>query len=183
MKKLMMLLVTVGMLIGAGCNTKQEDKPEPNEPDFITTFPEVIRFEEPEWLKQMLRGLDYEEMSGKEWEDFLLEEWKKLPSPKVIEKEIVREQTEEEQLKNRLDYLYEIPEISWVKFERNSVYIGFTSVPSDLTLILGAAAFHGNKAIDFGVHVYAYDARRYGPTTGGNFFKGATCRYGKVKHY
>lgn len=106
--------------------------------------------------------------------------WKEAKREKEIQNKIPKE-SEEASLKKRLNYLYNIPEISWIKFEHNSVYIGFNSSRSDVTTILRMAAFHGNKAIDFGVHIYAYKCSY--PTTGGNFFKGATCRYGKVKHY
>lgn len=77
----------------------------------------------------------------------------------------------------------EIPEIRWMEFDGNSIYIGFNPIPSDVRTILGFWAFGGWKRINFGCHIYAYDASRYSPTTDGNFFAGATCRYGKTKHY
>lgn len=77
----------------------------------------------------------------------------------------------------------EIPEIRWMEFDGNSIYIGFNPIPSDVRTILGFWAFGGWKRINFGCHIYAYDASRYNPTTDGNFFAGATCRYGKTKHY
>lgn len=81
------------------------------------------------------------------------------------------------------DMATSIPEIHWIRFNGNSVFIGFNPIPSDTRTILGFWAFGGWKIINFGCHIYAYDASRYGPTTDGNFFAGATCRYGKVKHY
>lgn len=51
MKKLLMLLIMVGMLIGAGCDIEQE---EPNEPDFITTFPPITKVD-----------------GGRDWEDVI----------------------------------------------------------------------------------------------------------------
>ncbi len=76
-----------------------------------------------------------------------------------------------------------IPEIKWIKFVDNSVYIGFNPIPVDVSMILAGHALSGWKTINFGCHIYAYDASKYGPTTGGNFFAGATCRYGKLKGY
>lgn len=76
-----------------------------------------------------------------------------------------------------------IPEVRWIRYDRNSVHIGFNPIPFDIKAILGGHAFAGWSAINFGCHIYAYDASRYSPTTDGNFFAGATCRYGKIKHY
>ena len=58
-------------------------------------------------------------------------------------------------LAKRLAYLKDLPEISWVKFDDNNVYIGFNTRPSDLRMIVNAAAIHGNRALGFGVHVWA----------------------------
>ena len=70
-----------------------------------------------------------------------------------------------------------------MKFEHNSIYIGFDPVPNDVRTILGFWAFQGWQRINFGCHIYAYDASGYGPRTDGSFFAGSTCRYGKTKHY
>jgi len=85
-------------------------------------------------------------------------------------------------LAKRLSYLKDIPEVSWVKFDDNNVYIGFKTLPGDLGAIVNAAAIHGNRAIDFGVHVWAV------PETQKNFRPGldpsycsATARHGKIE--
>ena len=57
-----------------------------------------------------------------------------------------------------LNYLNDIPEISWVKFNKNNVYVGFKSKPADMSSIVGGAALFGNKAYGFGVHVWAVPA-------------------------
>ena len=86
-------------------------------------------------------------------------------------------------LEERLTYLNDIPEISWVEFDGNDVYIGFNKRPSDLgSIVRGAAAF-GNKAYGFGVHVWAVPAAEKGwrPGKGSNSYCSATGRYGKVE--
>ena len=66
-----------------------------------------------------------------------------------------RGSSRERTLKNRLAYLADIPEIEWFEIESNYVYLGFNKRPDDLYAVVPAAALHGNKAIDFGVHVWA----------------------------
>jgi hypothetical protein len=89
------------------------------------------------------------------------------------------------QLTQRLNYLNGIPEIKWVKFDNNNVYIGFNPIPSDVATITAAAAFQGNKALGFGVHVWAVDAGKYDrswqPGTG-SYLLEKTARYGKVQN-
>jgi len=169
---------------------KAEKISESNEPNFITTFPSITKVEGGRDWEDVIQNMQDEEeepnyagekMTKAEQEKARKQIWAREKEARA--KREAERRGKDSKLENRLNYLYEIPEISWVRFDDNSVYIGFTSIPSDITLILGGAAFFGNKAIDFGVHVYAYDACRYGPTTGGNFFRGATCRHGKVKHY
>jgi hypothetical protein len=91
--------------------------------------------------------------------------------------------TREQVLKERLSYLDEVSEISWVEIDGNNVYIGFRSIPEDYDMIVRAAAFHGNNAIDFGVHVWAIDAKYTGwrPGQGKPFICEATARYGRVQ--
>lgn len=86
-------------------------------------------------------------------------------------------------LEKRLSYLSELPEVSWVEIENNNVYIGFNAIPDDLGTIVRAAAFHGNKAIDFGVHVWAVDTKYIGwrPAGDNPYICTATARYGKVQ--
>ncbi len=78
-------------------------------------------------------------------------------------------------LKQALAYLNEIPEIEWVKFEDNTVRIGVNKLPRDINIIASAAALHGNKAINFGVHVWVHPANNPGI-----YYGEVTARYGKV---
>ncbi len=90
--------------------------------------------------------------------------------------------TREEKLSRQLTYLKKIPEVTWVQVQRNSVYIGWRVRPDDLRAIVGAAAYQGNRAIGFGVHIYNYDSTRFQtPSTGPLFFCTATFRYGEHK--
>jgi hypothetical protein len=85
-------------------------------------------------------------------------------------------------LTKRLSYLQNIPEISWVEYERNNVYIGFNKRPDDLRTIINAAAAMGNRAYGFGVHVWAVKANQRGWRPGdGEYYCEATARYGKVE--
>ena len=89
---------------------------------------------------------------------------------------------DQDALKSRLEYLKDIPEIAWVEFDGNNVYIGFKKRPSDLRTIVNAAALWGNKAYGFGVHVWAVEARLRGWRPGeGPYYCEATARYGKVQ--
>lgn len=184
---ILILIAAAGFMVGIGVLGEiVERKVAQEEIENLAEIKARVQAETPEQSEMILKQEAEEEINyaGEKMTKTDQEEARKQIRVRDVEKRAkIEKKVEDNRLKDRLDYLYEIDEVSWVKFERNSVYIGFSSVPSDLTTILGFAAFHGNKAIDFGVHVYAYDACRYGPTTGGNFFKGATCRYGKVKHY
>ena len=89
---------------------------------------------------------------------------------------------DQDALKSRLAYLKDIPEIAWVEFDGNNVYIGFKERPSDLRTIVNGAALWGNKAYGFGVHVWAVEARYRGWRPGeGPYYCEATARYGKVQ--
>ncbi|MDV2504653.1 MAG: hypothetical protein RX318_11970 [bacterium] len=83
-------------------------------------------------------------------------------------------------LQKELAYLKSIPEVRWVVFDGNNVYLGLRSLPGDIKIIVGAAAYHGNRAISFGVHVWAVDSKfRESPSDG--YICYATARYGKVR--
>lgn len=77
----------------------------------------------------------------------------------------------------------EVPEVAWVEVEGNEAFIGFKERPSDLGAVVYAAAFHGNRAIGFGFHVWAVDAtvaqKGWRPGDPG-FICEATVRKGKV---
>ena len=83
-------------------------------------------------------------------------------------------------LQKELAYLKSIPEVKWIVFDGNNVYLGFKSLPGDIKIIVNAAAYHGNQAINFGVHVWAVDSKfRESPSDG--YICAATARYGKVR--
>lgn len=83
-------------------------------------------------------------------------------------------------LQKELAYLKSIPEVRWVVFDGNRVYLGFGSLPKDIRIIINTAAYHGNQAINFGVHVWAVDSKfRESPADG--YICAATARYGKVR--
>ena len=74
-------------------------------------------------------------------------------------------QESEPKLRKALAYLKHeevLPEIAWVEFDGNDVYIGFRDLPLDWRNICENAAFKGNRATDFSVHVWAVDAKRRG---------------------
>jgi hypothetical protein len=86
-------------------------------------------------------------------------------------------------LEERLVYLTDIPEISWVEFDGNNVYIRFNKRPSDLESNERGAAAFGNRAYGFGVNVRAVTASEKGwrPGKGSSPYCSATGRYGKVE--
>jgi len=85
-------------------------------------------------------------------------------------------------LKQRLAYLKDIPEISWVEFDDNNVYIGFIKPPPDLRVIINGAAAHGNRAYGRGVHIWAVEAKyKHWRPGDGPFYCSATARYGKLE--
>ena len=86
----------------------------------------------------------------------------------------------ENTLKQTLAYLNEIPEVARIRFDRNTVIIGVDRVPYDIQSIAQAAAFHGNRAIDFGVHVWVVPASS---TCGAfkNYYGMTTARHGKIE--
>ena len=49
-------------------------------------------------------------------------------------------------LERTLAYLKDIPEVSWVRFDDNTVIIGVNTVPSDIHVIAQAAAFKDRKS-------------------------------------
>ena len=83
-------------------------------------------------------------------------------------------------LEKRLAYLNDIPEISWVKFDGNNVYIGLNKVSSDLDSIVQGAAVFGNKAYGLGVHVWAVRDTTNVPSEDFKYYCTATARHGKV---
>jgi len=84
-------------------------------------------------------------------------------------------------LQKRLEYLYEIPEIEWVEYKGNNVYLGFNRICDDIQMIVNAAAFNGNIAHGSGVHVWAIDAKDRFIFTLSRPYAHATVRYGKFE--
>ena len=54
----------------------------------------------------------------------------------------------------------EVDELAWYEVDGNEVFIGFNPIPSDVGLVTHFAAMNGNKAIGFGFHAWAVDARK-----------------------
>ncbi len=86
-------------------------------------------------------------------------------------------------LREKLAYLNELPDIEWVEFEQNSVYIGWKRLPEDFIEINHQAALKGNAAIDFGAHVWSVPAKstRWRPGHGAYYCE-TTARKGKIHH-
>lgn len=78
--------------------------------------------------------------------------------------------------------MYKIEEVGWVEIQDNDVFIGFKRRSNDLTLILRGADLKGNKAIDFGVNVWAVDAKHVGWRPGsGPYYMEVTARHGRIE--
>jgi hypothetical protein len=88
---------------------------------------------------------------------------------------------DQQALESRLGYLKDIPEVAWVNYNSNNVYIGFNKRPQDLASIVGGAGLFGNRAYGFGVHVWAVPADNKNWKIGDPFYCEATGRYGKVQ--
>ncbi len=94
-KQIVILLIVVGMLIGAGCKEETDNYPfstftneEGQEVGSVTTEEFAAYEKAKENIKSPIRE-NPKEMSDKEWENFLSEEWKKLPAPKESQKQVV----------------------------------------------------------------------------------------------
>ena len=72
--------------------------------------------------------------------------------------------------------------MTWFEVYDNNVVIGFRERSADLELIVKGSALRGNKAIDFGCHVWAVPdhLRSYRPGDPGYWME-ATARYGRVE--
>ena len=95
-----------------------------------------------------------------------------------------RKHATETTLRQALCYLInneDLPEIKWVEFDDNTVYIGFNPYPNDGESILRGAALKGNKAINFGCHVWAIPAGQTDRTSVDRYYNEVTARYGKIR--
>ena len=85
-------------------------------------------------------------------------------------------------LHREMAYLEELPEVAWYEVQGNNVYVGFRTLPVDWKTVINGAALHGNKAIDFGCHVWAVHADKRGWRPGdGPFYGESTARYGRLE--
>ena len=51
--------------------------------------------------------------------------------------------------------IVEMDEVDWVEYDDNEVYVGFNKFPSDLKPMINVWALQANRALDFGVRVFA----------------------------
>jgi hypothetical protein len=66
--------------------------------------------------------------------------------------------TDQEMLEQRLSYVLDIPEVSWMLVNDSRVFIGFkTKSDSLVSSVLQTAALTGNKAINSNVQILALD--------------------------
>jgi len=61
----------------------------------------------------------------------------------------------EKELKERVKYLEEIPQVKWVKVKRNCVIVGWKGFPPKFNLINTEAALKGTQATGRTVHVWS----------------------------
>jgi hypothetical protein len=144
-------------------------------------------------------------------DDYSLRTWETIEEEKLLVIKEKREKKRQKEFENRIkmceiptkrnnaerkkenilrrelkDFFMDIPEVKWVRFKENTVYVGFDPYPIDGVSILRGAALHGNKAINFGCHIWAVhvdqqnNAPYYG-TLDGKWYKEVTARYGKFE--
>lgn len=71
-------------------------------------------------------------------------------------------QAGERELKEKIAYLKEIPEIAWIEYDSNNVYVGFHKLPADYNQIITMAALRGNRAFGRGIHLYVLHSKATG---------------------
>ena len=88
-----------------------------------------------------------------------------------------------DKLSAALAYLKQnVPEIAWVDFEKNNVYIGWRKIPPDFKAINWSSAMIGNRAIGFAVHVWSVEAKQKGWRPGDDpYYCETTARHRKVQ--
>jgi hypothetical protein len=85
-------------------------------------------------------------------------------------------------LRQELSYLNDIEEVAWYEVDDNDVIVGFEPLPEDWELVIRGAALRGNRAIDFGCHVWAVKAKDRGWRPGtGPYYGEVTARQGKIE--
>jgi hypothetical protein len=60
-------------------------------------------------------------------------------------------------LASSLAYLFDLPQVAWVEYDQNRVYLGFTTVGPDVLQIVRTAAINGSKA--YGAQVQVWGVR------------------------
>ena len=115
------------------------------------------------------------------------EKQKQKVKRKRRKKKITKINNNENILRHELEgFFMDIPEVKWVKFNNNSIYVGFSPYPIDGEAILKGAALHGNQVINFSCHVWAVHADQknnspYYGTMNGKWYKEVTARYGRIR--
>jgi hypothetical protein len=89
----------------------------------------------------------------------------------------------EKRLISAMDYLKDMPRVSWFEVDDNDVYIGLSKGTTlEIEFTMESAALIGNKVTNFGVHVWgvpASNSRGWRPGDG-PYYGCVTGRYGKV---
>lgn len=70
-----------------------------------------------------------------------------------------RRETDPLAMMKGLQYLKELPEVSWVVYDGNDVFIGLKYLPDDVDIITNAAAVHASKAYGGRVEVWSISDR------------------------
>ena len=84
-------------------------------------------------------------------------------------------------LEERLLYLYGLPGVISVVFDRNNVYVEFKKGVRDMKSIISAAAMHGNRAYGYGVHVWACANKFDGNISNLSYYYEVSCRHGRFE--
>ena len=85
-------------------------------------------------------------------------------------------------LKEKLNYLNDMEAVSWWEVDGNDVFINFHDLSFNWKAAIRMAATLGNRATDFGVHVWALNGKQRGWRPGdGGYLENVTARYGKLQ--
>ena len=85
-------------------------------------------------------------------------------------------------LKETLIYLNDMESVSWWEVDGNDVYINFNDISFNYKAAIRMAATLGNRATDFGVHIWALNGKQRGWRPGDSgYLDKVTARYGKLQ--
>jgi len=103
------------------------------------------------------------------------------PKPHAYSIKQANKDSRPKNLREAVDYLYEIPVVYWVKLDSSNIYIGFTELSSNSKSICRSAAIRGSKVTDTDVTVWAVngDYRNWKPGSAPHYYK-VTARNGKI---